>query len=159
DLQRHARDLGRELAHLLDHAVDDVGRAQELALQRAAIGLQRDGAGQVALGHAGDRFGDGFDRAHQVVDQLVDRLLHLRPAALAGRGQHALAGLALAAYLLPDTRQFTGQAPVGVDDLVEARGELALDAIPVRGQPYREIAGIDAVPGVGQLHEGVRGRG
>src|SRR5690606_38684205 len=100
-LQRHARDLGRELAHLLDHAVDDVGRAQELALQRAAVGLQRHGPGEVALGHAGHGLGDGVHRPYQVVDELVDRLFHLGPGALAGGGRDALPGLALAADLLP----------------------------------------------------------
>src|SRR5690606_38570340 len=102
DLRRHARDLGAELAHLLDHAVDDRCRAHELALQRAAVGFQRHAAGQVALGDAGNGFGDGRDRAHQVVDQFVDRAFHFAPAAVAVGQADALPGQALAADLLAD---------------------------------------------------------
>jgi hypothetical protein len=85
DFDRDARDFGAELLHLLDHAVDDVGRALELAEQRPAVGFERHRARQVALGHAGHRFGHRFDRAHQIVNQTVDRLFHLGPGALAVR--------------------------------------------------------------------------
>ncbi len=37
DLVRHARDLGGERVELVHHRVDDLGRAQELALQRATV--------------------------------------------------------------------------------------------------------------------------
>src|SRR5207247_1700246 len=40
DLARHARHLGGEHAELLDHGVDDAGRAQELALPRTAAALR-----------------------------------------------------------------------------------------------------------------------
>jgi len=40
-LHAHARHLRREDAELLDHRVDDVRRAQELALQRPAIDIER----------------------------------------------------------------------------------------------------------------------
>ena len=55
DLARHARHLRGEHAELLDHRVDDAGRAQELALQRPAVDVELHGLQQVALRHGGDR--------------------------------------------------------------------------------------------------------
>jgi hypothetical protein len=54
DLAGHARHFGGEHAELLDHGVDDGRRAQELALQRAAVDVERHGLQQIALRHRGD---------------------------------------------------------------------------------------------------------
>ena len=58
DFAGHARHLRGEHPELLDHGVDDIGRAQELALQRTAIDVEIDGLQQIALGHRGDGAGD-----------------------------------------------------------------------------------------------------
>ena len=86
DLARDARHLGGEHAELLDHRVDDGGRAQELALQRAAVDVESHGLQQVALRDRGDRAGHLGGRPQQVVDQRVDRAFHLAPGA-ARRGR------------------------------------------------------------------------
>ena len=84
DFAGDARDFGGEDAELLDHRVDDVGRAQELAFQRAAVHIQANGLRQVALGNGGDGAGDLGGRPEQVFDQGVDRDLHLAPGAADG---------------------------------------------------------------------------
>src|SRR5712691_8303006 len=76
---RDARHLRGEHAELLDHRIDDVGRLQELAAQWAAIDIQFDGLQQVSLGNGGNGAGDFTRRPQQVVDQRVDRALHVRP--------------------------------------------------------------------------------
>ena len=62
-----------KLAELLDHGVDDLADAQELALQRAAVDLDRHRLRQVALGDRADHARDLDGRLDHVVDQLVDR--------------------------------------------------------------------------------------
>ena len=83
DLARDARHLGGEHAELLDHGVDDIGRPQELALQRPAIDLEAHGLQQVALRHGRDGPRHFGRRPQQIVDQRVDRGLHLAPGAAA----------------------------------------------------------------------------
>ena len=102
----HARHLGGEDAELLNHRVDDVGGAKELAFERAAIHVEADGLGQIALGDGGDgarHFGGG---AEQVLDQGVDRDFHVVPGAATAFDADALAGLALFADGLAHALQF-----------------------------------------------------
>jgi hypothetical protein len=82
DLARHPGDLGREDPELLDHGVDDGGRAEELAFERAAVDVEPHGLGQMALRHRGDRAGHLGGGPQQVVDQGVDRGLHLEVSAI-----------------------------------------------------------------------------
>src|SRR2546428_665953 len=77
DLARHARHLGGEHAELLDHGVDDGGRAQELALKRTPVNVETHGLQEIALGDGGDGAGDFGGRPKQVVDQGIDRGFHL----------------------------------------------------------------------------------
>jgi hypothetical protein len=51
----NARHLGREHRELLDHRVDDVRRAQELALQRPPADFELDRLQKVAARDRGDR--------------------------------------------------------------------------------------------------------
>ena len=82
DLARHARDLGGEHAELLNHGVDDVGGAQELAFQRPPVHIQAHGLGQIALGHGRDGAGNFRGWAQQILDKGVDRDFHLAPSPL-----------------------------------------------------------------------------
>ena len=77
----HARHFRGEHAQLLNHRVDDVGRAQELAFQRAPVHVQPHGLGQVALRHGGDRARHFGGRPQQILHQRVDRDFHLAPGA------------------------------------------------------------------------------
>ena len=54
DFASHARNFGGEHAELLNHRVDDVGGAQELAFQRTSIHVQPNGLSQIALRDGGD---------------------------------------------------------------------------------------------------------
>ena len=140
DLARHARHFRGEHAELLDHRVDDVGRAQELALQRTAVDVEPHGLQQIALRHRGDRARHLGGRPQQIVDQRVDRAFHLAPGAAADAEAHALAGLAFPADDLADALELLGHALVGGDDLVEGVGDLADDADLIARHPHREIA-------------------
>ena len=85
DLARHARHLGGERRELLDHRVDELGRAQELALERAAVDLQLHGLRQVALGHRADRRAPPRSSAAPGRRSGVLTELSISPQALGGR--------------------------------------------------------------------------
>ena len=87
DLARHARDLVGERGELVDHRVHRRADAQELALHGLALDRQRHLLGQVALGHCHQHASDLGRRAHEVVDQRVDRVNARLPAA--GRSRAA----------------------------------------------------------------------
>ena len=89
DFAGHARHFRRERAELIDHRVDGLGGAQELALERAVVDLEGHRLGEVALGHGADDAG-GFDgRVNEVVDEVVDRLERLAPEARGRRRARA----------------------------------------------------------------------
>ena len=66
---------------LIDHRVDDLADAQELAAQRPAVDLDRHRLRKVALGHRADDAGHFGGRLDHVLDQLVDRADRCLPAA------------------------------------------------------------------------------
>ena len=81
DLLRDARDLGGERAQLIDHAVDGGADAQELALDRLPLDLERHLLREVALGDRADDARDLGGRLHQVADERVDGADAGAPAA------------------------------------------------------------------------------
>ena len=83
---------------------------QELALQRAAVDVEPHGLQQVALRDRGDGARHFGRRPQEVVDQGVDRALHLAPGAAGEPDAHALAGLAFAADHLADPFELAGHA-------------------------------------------------
>src|SRR6185437_8207144 len=121
-LAGHARDFRGEDAKLLDHGVDDVGRAEELALERAAVDVEPDGLGQIALCHGGDGARDLGGGPQQVVDQCVDGAFHISPGAAQMLEAGALTGATLLADDLANALQLTCHLFVGGDDFVEAVG-------------------------------------
>ena len=151
DLARHARHFRGEHGKLLDHRVDDVGRLQEFAAQRAAVDIELHGLQQIALRHGGDRARDFAGRPQQVVDQRVDGAFHVRPRAAREVELDALPCLAFAPDHLADALQLLRHALVGGDDFVEGVGDLALDAEVVAGHPDREIARPHRLQGVQQI--------
>ncbi len=140
DLARHARDLRRKRAELIDHRVDRDRGAAELPLERAPLGLERHGLRQVALGHGADDTRHLGRGVHQVVDQSVDRVHRRgpRPAHVPQAG--ALRQPALASDGVADALQLEGHALVHRDDLVEGVGELAFDAGEIGREPVGEVA-------------------
>ncbi len=151
DLARDARHFRGEHAELLDHRVDDGGRAQEFALQRAAVDVEPHGLQQVALRHRGDGARHFGGRPQQVVDQRVDRVFHLAPGAAGQAEPHALAGLAFAADHLADALELLRHALVGGDDLVEGVGDLAGDADLVAGHADGEVADAHGLQGMQEV--------
>ena len=140
DLAGDAGHLRGEHVELLDHRVDDLGGAQELAFQRPAVDVEAHRAQKVALGDGGDGAGDFRGRPEQIVDQRIDRSFHLAPGAVRQAKADALPGLALAADDLADPLDLLGHALVGGDDLIKGIGDLAHDADAVAGHAHREIA-------------------
>ena len=65
-----------------DHRVDGPRRAQELALERPAVGLQRHRLREVALGHRADHARGVARRVDQIRDERVDRAHGSGPGAL-----------------------------------------------------------------------------
>ena len=66
---RDARHFRREHAQLFDHRIDDPRRAQEFALQRTAVDVERNGAKQIALRDGGHGLRHGRGRPEKIVDQ------------------------------------------------------------------------------------------
>ena len=151
DLARDAGHLGGEDPQLLDHRVDDRRRAQELALERPAVDVEADGLQEIPLGDGGDRAGDLAGRAQQVVDQGVDRRLHLAPGALAAAEADAVADLARLADQLADAFELGGHPVVGGDDGVEGVGDLAGEADAVAREAHGEVSVAHRLQGEQQL--------
>ena len=72
DFAGHARDFSGEHAKLLDHRVDEVCRAQELAFQRTSIHIQPHALRKIALSDGGDGARHLSRWPEQVLDQRVD---------------------------------------------------------------------------------------
>jgi hypothetical protein len=140
DLARHAGHLGGEDRELLDHGVDDGGGAQELALQWPAVDVEPHRLQQVALSHGGDHPRDLGGRPDEVVDQRIDRTLHLAPGAGGQAELHALAGAALLADRLADALELPGHALVAGGDVVHHRGDPTQGAVMIARQANGEIA-------------------
>ena len=135
DLAGDPGHLGDEPVELVDHRVDRV-----LQLEHLAAHVGGDLLAQVAVG---DRADDALHldrRAHQVVDQAVDRLDAARPALRPAAEHDALRELALLADHLADPRQLGPERLVGDDHVVEAVGDLAGHAGPVERHPGGEVA-------------------
>ena len=140
DLAGDARHFGGEHVELLDHRVDDLGGAQEFALERPAVDVELHGLQQVALRHRGDGARHLGGRPQQIVDQRIDASLHLAPGAIGQSEADALPGTAVAAHHLADPFQLLGHALVGGDDFVKRVGDLAEDADTVAGHADGEVA-------------------
>ena len=102
---RHARHLGSEHAQLLNHGVHDVRGAQKFAFERAAVHVEPDRLGEIALGHGGDGAGHLGGRPEQVLDQRIDRDFHVVPGAAMPLKADSLAGLAFFAHRQADPLQ------------------------------------------------------
>jgi hypothetical protein len=81
DLARDARHFRREDAELFDHAIDDIGRAEEFALEGPPVDFEPHRLQQVAL-RDGRCARDRGGRPQQVVDQVLTHFSISRPTAL-----------------------------------------------------------------------------
>ena len=140
DLTRDAGHLGGERSELIDHGVDGLGGAQELALQRPSADLQGHGLREIALGHGADHAGGLARGVNEIADEGIDRGDGVGPGAadLADRG--ALGYFALFADDAAQALELLGESVVELDDVIEGVGDLAVDAEVVARQPHRELA-------------------
>ncbi len=154
DLARHARHLRGEHAELLDHGVDDAGRAQKLALQRPAVDLEAHSLQQITLRDGADGASHFRGRPKQIVDEGVDRGLHLAPRPMREVELHPLARLSFATHDLTDALELLRHAFVGSHDLVEGVGDFAQEADLIAGHADREVAhahGLQRIQEIVQL--------
>src|SRR6185436_10363438 len=140
DLARHARDFRGERGQLRDHRVHGLLGAEELALERPAVELDRHRPGQVALRHRADDAGDLVRRLDQVGDQRVHRVGDRGPGAAAVRDLRARAELPF----LPDDRgdplDLVGEPLVELDDLVQRVGDLPRGPGELHRHAHAEVA-------------------
>ncbi len=139
-LARHARHFRGEHRELLDHGVDELGRAQEFTLQGATIHLQLHGLPEIALGHRADGARDFGGRSHQVVQQAIERIDLVRPRADGAGHRHALPQSSFLADRDAEARDLARDAILVRQRFVERLGDAPVDAIPMRGQAHREVA-------------------
>ena len=125
---RDASYFGGEHAQLLDHGVDDVRRAQELALERAPVHIERHRLQQIAAGDRRHGAGDRGGRPQQIVDERVDRPFHVGPCAVRQPEAHARARLALPSDDFTDVLELLRDALIRGDDGIEGIADLARDA-------------------------------
>src|SRR6266545_768556 len=119
---RHPRDFGGERTELIDHLVDGLRRAEELALQRLSVDFERHRLRQIALRHSTDHACGLARRMDQIVDELIDRVDRIAPEA--GQVAHA-AALPEFALLADDAReplQLLRHPFVALDNIVEHIG-------------------------------------
>ena len=100
---------------------------------------------KIALGHRFDGARRLGGRPQQIVDQGIDRILHLAPGPHREAEAEALAGAAFLADDLADMLQLLRDMLVGRDDLVEGVGDLAEDAGRTR-QPCERKSRPSASP-------------
>ena len=89
-LARDTRDLRGKYRQLLDHRIDEFGRAQEFTFECAPVYLEVHRLSQVTLGDRANSAGDLSGRPHQVINQGIEQIDGHGPAADRARHRHAL---------------------------------------------------------------------
>ena len=138
DLAGHAGHLRDETVELVHHRVDGV-----LQLEHLPVDVRGDLLAQVP---ARDRADDALHlnrRAHEVIDEAVDRLDALRPHAVRSPQRDPMGKLALFADDAADLCQFGPQHLVRGDHVVEPVRDLARYACPVERHANAEVAVLD----------------
>ena len=148
--------LGGEHAELLNHRVDQVGRAQKFAFQRPAIHVKSYSLRQVTLRNGCDRACDFRRGTKQIFHQSVDRNFHLPPGASGFVESRTLSSLALLADHLAHALQFPCHVLVGRDNLVKRVGHFPGHAYPGTRQANAEVAVAHALQ-AGQYDRQVQG--
>ncbi|GAO07095.1 hypothetical protein TPA0598_02_03330 [Streptomyces lydicamycinicus] len=135
DLAGDPGDLAGEQRQLVDHAVDAVAQAAQIAAELAVAVVQIDPLGQIAVGHRVQHPGGLGERDHQRFEHGVGRLDVRRPGPLAGARGDPLVQPPLPDDLAADALQLGGEMGVAGDDLVEDAGHVGQH--PVRGAAGR----------------------
>src|SRR6266508_783004 len=152
-LARHPRHLVGERRQLVDHGVDDLADAQELALHGAARDGQRHLLVEVPLRHRGDDPRHLVGGARQVVDQGVDGIDRGRPGAAHRPWLHPLGHAALLADHPGDPGQLAAQPGVLVDQVVVGADDLAGQARRAAGLEPCALARLGGGQGSQQVVE------
>ena len=159
DFSRDAAHFHRESAELADHAVDQLGRAEVLTLERAAFQFQRHRLRKIALGHRPDDAPHLHRGLGQFIHQGVDRFNSVRPMAHRVAQGQAFADFSLFADLAAQSQQARVEVLHAAGDLVDAVSHAPFQPKPLRRQPRGKVAVSQVAEGVQQLlHENGVGR-
>src|SRR5262249_39501723 len=139
DLARHARDLGRERPQLIDHAVDDLGRAEELAADAPAVDVHGHLLREVARGDGADDPPDLRGGLYEVGAERVDGLDARAPLPSRVPQRRALRELALLADHLADAVELARHPGRQLYDFVERIDNLSGDPHVPLPHPDREV--------------------
>ena len=130
----------REAVQLVDHRVDDLADAQELAAQRSAVDFNRHRLGKVALRDRANHAGDFGGRLDHVLNQVVDGANRAFPASASVLDASALADLSFLADNLGEPFELLRHLLVEGDHFVEDGGDLAVYAVNLFRQAHAEFA-------------------
>ena len=125
-------DLGSEHRELVDHLVDHLGGAQELAFQRPTIHFERHRLAKIAFGYSADGARDLRGGPHQVVDQPIDLDHFVGPSAKRAWNDHSFFQLALFTDGFRDPSRFPGPALADGNDVIKRVRHLAFQPGQVR---------------------------
>ena len=139
DFAGHARHFRGERAELIDHAIDGLGRAQELAFQRPAVEVERHRLREIALGHGADDAGHFARRMHQVADQRIDRVDRAGPRSAEAPQRRPLLDLSFLADDATDAIHLVGHAFELVHHVVERVADFACNSHPGGREPRAKV--------------------
>ena len=125
DFASDAGHLRCKNAQLFDHRIDDLCRAEELALEGSPVYVKRDRLLEIALRHRSHCMGDGRRRPQEVVNQVIDGALHFTPGASSDAKLDAPARLAFLSDDLSDPLELLCHALICGNDVVEGVPDLA----------------------------------
>jgi hypothetical protein len=140
DLAGNARHLAGKGPELVHHGVDGARRAQELALERPPVDVERHALAQVALRHRADDARHLARGVNEVFNQGVDGFDRVAPKTRDIPERCTLLELAFLADHAAQARQLHLLARVEFDQVVECIGNLARQAVPTERQPDRGVA-------------------
>jgi hypothetical protein len=103
------------------------------------------------LGHRRNRPGHLSRGPQQIINEAIDRTLHLAPGPIAAAHVGAVAGAALLANDFAHQGKFMGNALVGGGNTVETVGKLAVDASMIAPHAGRKIARLHGLQGIKEL--------
>ena len=139
DLARDAGHFRGERAKLVNHRVDGLADAEEFAPERAALVLQRNALGEIALGHGADDSSDFLGRSYQVADQGIHGVNAIGPTPSRRTQPRPLADSALLADDRGNPRCFLRALFEKLGHVVENIGKLLAQDRVIDRQPDAEI--------------------
>ena len=136
---RHAGYFRRKYSELLDHGVDDFGRAKKVAFERTSIHVHSYRLRQISFGHGRDGAGNFGGRPQEILDQGVDRILDLPPGATGFVEPGPLTSSASFAHHLTDAPEFLGDPLIRHRNFIERVSHFSAEPGPGTRKAHGKI--------------------